>query len=119
MSIERMIAKAGKTLRVERRADTRDPGGGRRSGWATVAGTEGTACWPQPAKSHVRQAYASRDLVVTTSVFVATELGVLEGDRLIVSDSGGSEIGTLLAAGAELDQAGLGKVFRIDCKEAQ
>jgi len=109
----------GQTCRLERRGDARDDIGGRRSDWSVVAGTADTPCWPQPANSRTVQAYASRQLAVTTSVFVATELEAVAGDRLIVSDRDGEDTTTLKVVGAPLDQAGLGHLWRIDGEEWQ
>jgi len=108
VSIDRMIAKAGTTLTHSRREIT-GIGGGRQTSWATQASA--VACWAQPASARVMQQHAANQTVVTHSVFTKTNLGAKAEDRLVISD------GRTMAVVGQVDQAGLGKLYRIDCKE--
>lgn len=108
MSIARLIAKAGTTLTHERR-EVVGTGGSRTTAWTTAASA--VACWAQPATARVVQQHAANQTVVSHSVFTATDLGAKAEDRLTISD------GRVLAVVGQVDQAGLGQLYRIDCKE--
>ena len=108
MSIARMIAKWNTTLSHQRREIT-GIGGGRETTWSTE--TSAVACGVQPASARVMQQHAANQTVVTHSVFTKTNLGAKAEDRLVISD------GRTMAVVGQVDQAGLGKLYRIDCKE--
>ena len=113
MSIATLIAKAGHTLTHQRRNDDRGGSGGREANWDTLA--TGVACWVQPASGRVQEAAARRDMVVSHSVYLTTDLDALADDRL-VADTGDDETHTLLVRG-QVDLAGLRRCWRIDCEE--
>lgn len=109
MSIQSMIARSGQTLTHQRADESqRDPSGGRRQVWATLASA--VPCWRQPASSAVRELYARRNLIVTHAIYVAQDLALRESDRIFI----GSAYHTVLGV---TDEGGLSKLWRIDAQE--
>jgi len=110
MSITSMIAKAATTL-THKRPDRSARG---RTGASTVTLTtlaSAVACWVQPATARVVARYAQRQTEVSHCAFVAQDLDAKADDVLAVSD------GRTLKVIGQADQAGLGKVWRVDCVE--
>ena len=104
-----MIRKSGQTLTHQRPDDAREPGGGRSRAWSTLASS--VSCWLQPARASIVQHWAALNTAVTVSVYTTTDLAARADDRLVLSSGQ-----TVLVAG-QLDQAGLGKLYRVDGKE--
>lgn len=109
MSFATMIARVGQTLSHQRPNDKREPGGGRRREWTTLASS--VACWKQPATPRVVEQWAAKQTAIDCSVFVAQDLGAQAEDRLVLSD------GTTVLVAGQRDLAGLGRGWRIDGKE--
>ena len=107
-----MIAKAGHTLTHERASDQPDAAGGRRRSWATLA--SGVPCWMQPASARIRELFARREMAVTHSVYVATDLDCQADDRITVTVRGTDHV---LMVRGYIDAAGLGTFWRIDAEE--
>lgn len=109
MSIKTMIKKAGHTVDVQVKSDTRASGGETKSGWTTVS--ESVRCWVQPAASEIRDAYSKRDIYVTNTVFFYADPGIsiedLEKYRLVYE-------GRNYAIHGTNDAAGLGRLFAFD-----
>ena len=72
-------------------------------------------CWVQPIGSGLAAQYQARQLRVTHKIFVAENPGATqEGCRVKVTKSGA--VGVYLVRGV-VDQAGLGRLWRIDVEE--
>jgi hypothetical protein len=112
MSIATMIARSGQKLDLERATKTRTFTGGRSNTWAIVAMQ--IPCWKQPVSSDILRRYERNTIDVDTTVYVGQFLGIKTGDRIrVYSDS---ESSYLVVEGVR-DQAGLGRLWALDCRE--
>lgn len=84
------------------------------TGWNEVAGCVNLPCSVQPADARTVMIWAQRNINVTHEVYVASPVGLREGDRLIAThpQAGASE--TLLVTGW-YDEVFQGRVFVIGC----
>lgn len=83
--------------------------GEAQSAWTT---RKTISVWFQDISSAEKEEYAKRSLRVTHKVFTCTDPESEEGDRLTVS-------GTSYIIRGVVDQAGLGKVYRLDVEEVK
>ena len=105
------IARFGENtdITIQTRSLTVNAGGDRTPTWATGNTMRG---WKQDIGSSLREQYLARDLVVTHKVFVPEDPGATEGDRLVIGSS------KFLIQGV-INQAGLGKLWRLDVEEVK
>ncbi|HPM84095.1 MAG TPA: head-tail adaptor protein [Candidatus Anammoximicrobium sp.] len=108
MSIEEMIAGCGHKISVQRAVEARDALGGRTQSWFTV--TVGVPAWVQDAAAALVESYARRGLQVTHRIYVAQDLELREGSRIVFGSRTFSVIGVTNAAG-------LDRLWQIDAKE--
>ncbi len=102
-----LIGNRCETIAVEAASVTRDDIGGSAASWSTRTTV---AAFVQEASASIRRAYERRGLRVTHTVYVHEDPGCAEGDRL---DRGGVK---MIVRGV-VDQAGLGRLWRIDADE--
>ena len=80
MSLAQMLST---TISLERAIITKDSSGGQVQTYAAVSGQTDVPADIQPAGSSIRLQYAQRNLVVTHTVYVATDIGAIETDRIV------------------------------------
>jgi len=109
MSVESMIAKAGTTLKLERADESAATVQGDRTQiWATLF--SGIPCWAQPANSGIRAMFAQRQIAVTHQIYIQTDLGCLEGDRITIGS-------TIYLVKGFINCSGLNVLWRIEAEE--
>lgn len=113
MSIATMITQSGQKLDLERATKTRTSTGGRSNSWAIVAMQ--IPCWKQPVSSDILRRYDRNTIDVDTTVYVNQDLVIRTGDRIRIY--GGSADGSYLVVEGVRDQAGLGRLWALDCRE--
>ena len=109
MSRASMIARYAKTLLHERNVGSADASGGRISSWETLHSA--VACAEQPASARTVARFAAVQMVVNTTIFVASDIAALADDRLTI----GTRV--FLVRGYRDATAGLAYCWRADCEE--
>ncbi len=110
MSIASMIAAHGTTATHQRQdAQATGMSGGRKAGaWLTIASA--VPCWVQPASAQTIARAAAQQMVVTHSIYVQTDLDARSNDRLVIGS-------TYYLVRGFTNQAGLGRLYRLDAEE--
>ena len=70
------------TITLQRSTMTKDASGGASRSWANVAAGTNVKADIQPASSSVQFRYQQRSLFVSHTIFLATDIGALETDRI-------------------------------------
>ncbi len=69
---------------LKRQTSVKDTSGGPTQTFAPVVGATGVACDVQPASTDVRLRFAEMSMVVTSTIFLARDIGARASDRLDV-----------------------------------
>jgi len=102
-----LISCNGEDTTIQQVSVTATASGSRTPLWTTVNTVK---VWLQTTSSNLRTQYALRQIVVTHKGFVAEDLELTEGDRII-------QLGINYLVRGFTDQGGLGRVWRIDLEE--
>jgi hypothetical protein len=104
-----MIAKSAHTVDVQR-AQTMgaDNMGSTRTTWIT--NLSAVPCWVQPASSNTIDHYGRKQIIVTHSVYFATDPAVATGYRLVFK-------GRNLLVQGKANVGEMNKLWRLDCDE--
>jgi hypothetical protein len=109
MSIETLLSKPAATLTLERAGESAATAqGDRTQAWSTLF--SGIPCWPQPANAGIRAAFGQRQIAVTHQIYVQTDLGCLEGDRITIGS-------TIYLVKGFINCSGLNVLWRIEAEE--
>lgn len=107
---ENLVSRYGSTAQVKAMVLTAERSGSKTPSWPTV--TKTLTGWRQNIGSDLRILYERRELNVTHKIFVAEDPGASEGDVIVIEGV------THLIRGI-INQAGLSRLWRIDCEETR